>query len=294
VQTVVDEQVQSVFAAEKSPSPPVLSAAPTHELQIKLKQLDRRDWSLWWTAAVILILLCLAVFSLSFPALWRPEETLFQENLTIAVRGLFGLVLLFTLFALHQQYLIKQLRSTLQAQIAIVGELHGRAETVERLSILDELTGLFNRRFAIGHLSHEIVRCERENASLIVVLIDLDDFKSINATYGRAAGDEILQRFAQHLKKGIRSADLPVRMGGDKFLIILPECSVADVYRPLERLRGCEFQIGSNTMRLKFSLAWVQSRQGGLFGELLSRAEEALNQQKYAKALGRAPHNLPR
>jgi diguanylate cyclase (GGDEF)-like protein len=292
VPTVADEQVLSVIPAEKGPSPPI-SAPPVHDLQHKLKQLDRRDWSLWSTAAIILILLWVAVFSLSFPALWRPDETVFQERLSSAVRGLFGLVLLFTLFALYQQYLIKQLRNKLQAQIAVMGELHGRAETVERLSILDELTGLFNRRFAIEHLSHEIARCEREDVSLIVVLIDLDDFKGINAVYGQAAGDEVLQRFAQHIKKGIRSADLPVRMGGDKFLIILAGCSVADVYRPLERLRGCEVQSGTNTIPLKFSLAWVQSRQGERYGELLSRAEEALNQQKYAKALRAVPRNLP-
>lgn len=291
--TVADEQVVTAVQADNAPSPPQPFAPPVRDLQHKLKQLDRRDWSLWSTAAIILILLCLAVFSLSYPALWRSDETFLQDRLAIAVRGLFGLVLSFTVFALYQQYLIKQLRGKLQAQIAVVGELYGRAETVERLSILDELTGLFNRRFAIEHLSHEIARCERENVPLIVVLIDLDDFKGINAVYGQAAGDEVLQRFALHIKQRIRSADLPVRMGADKFLIILSGCSVADVYRPLERLRGCEVQSGTNAIPVKFSLAWVQSRQGERYGELLSRAEEALNQQKYAKALRAVPRSLP-
>lgn len=277
---LLGEEVQVVRLHEPVPTSP----APVHELQKRLQQLDRRDWSLWSTAGIILILLCFAVLSLSFPALGRREEIFFQDKLDVAVRSLFALVLLFTLFALYQQYLIKQLRRQLQAQIAILSELNGRAETVERLLILDELTGLFNRRFAIEYLSREIARCERDNVLLIVVMIDLDDFKAINATYGRAAGDAVLQRFAHHIRKGIRSADLPVRVEGDQFLIILTGCGVDDVYRPLERLRGCEVQYEGNTIRVNFSVAWVQSRQGELAGELQSRAEEALHQQKYAKS----------
>ncbi len=143
---------------------------------------------------------------------------------------------------------------------------------------------MFNRRFSIEQLSRELVRCERDNVSLIVVLIDLDDFTTINTTHGRAAGDAVLQGFARHMKKGIRSADLPVRMGKDEFLIILSDCSIKDVYRPLERLRGCEVQYENNIIRVDFSVAWVQSRQGERAGELLSRAEEALNQQKYTRS----------
>jgi predicted signal transduction protein with EAL and GGDEF domain len=162
--------------------PLAASPAPVHELQKSLKQLDRRDWWLWATALVILLLLCFAVFSLSIPALGQKEETFFREQLDIGVRGLFALVLLFTLFALYQQYLIKQLRNKLQGQIAVVSDLHGRAETFERLSVLDPLTGLFNRRFAIEYLPREIARCQRSNLPLITALIDLDDFKQVNDT----------------------------------------------------------------------------------------------------------------
>jgi PleD family two-component response regulator len=158
------------------------------------------------------------MFSLSLPAPWRREEIFFRQNLAVAVWSLFAVVLLFMIFTLYQQYVITRLRGKLQTQIAVVSELHGRAETVERLSILDELTGLFNRRFAFEYLSREIVRCQRDSVSLIVVLIGLDDFGDINETYGHAAGDAILQAFARHIKQGIRSADLPVRMGGDEFL----------------------------------------------------------------------------
>ncbi len=259
--------------------------APIRDLQKSLKQLDRRDWWLWATAAIILLLLCAAIFSLSFSAMWKGEHIFFYDQLDMGVRGLFAMVLLFTLFALYQQYLIKQLRSKLQAQIAVVGELHGRAETFERLSILDPLTSLFNRRFAIEYLPREIARCERDKQSLVVIMLDLDDFKQINDSFGHSAGDAALEGFARHIKKAIRSADLPVRMGGDEFMIILAECGLDDVYRPIERMRGCEVPYEDKTIAVTFSVGWAQHRRGELAAELLQRADEALYVQKHARTV---------
>lgn len=261
---------------------PAATPAPLRDLQNSLKQLERRDWWLWVTAAIILLLLCAAIFSLSFPAGWR-EQIFFYDQLDIGVRGLFAMVLIFTLFALYQQYLIKHLRSKLQAQMAVVGELHGRAETFERLSILDPLTGLFNRRFAIEYLPREIARCERVNQSLVVIMLDLDGFKEINDSLGHGAGDVALEGFARHLKKAIRSADLPVRLGGDEFMIILAECGLEDVYRPIERMRGCEVDYEGSTIAVNFSVGWAQHRRGELAAELLQRADEALYAQKHAR-----------
>ena len=209
---------------------------------------------------------------------------MFHDQVEIGLRGLFAMVLIFTLFALYQQYLIKQLRSKLQAQIAVVGELHGRAETFERLSILDPLTGLFNRRFAIEYLPREMARCERLNHSLVIIMIDLDDFKQINDTLGHAAGDAALESFARHVKKATRNADLPVRMGGDEFMIILPECGIEDVFRPIERIRGCEVPFGEGSISVRFSVGWAQHRRGELPAELLRRDDEALYAQKHARA----------
>jgi diguanylate cyclase (GGDEF)-like protein len=272
----VRDQTMAATTVDESRVP-----APIRDLQKSLKQLDRRDWWLWATAAVILLLLCTAVFSLTG---FRGEEIFFRDQVDIGIRGLFAMVLIFTLFALYQQFLIKQLRSKLQAQIVVVGELHGRAETFERLSILDPLTGLFNRRFAIEYLPREIARCERSKQSLVVIMMDLDGFKEINDSLGHAAGDAALEGFARHIKKATRSADLPVRMGGDEFMIILPECGIEDVFRPIERIRGCEVPYGDGTLSVKFSVGWAQHRRGELPAELLRRADEALYAQKHARA----------
>ncbi|MGH9644666.1 MAG: GGDEF domain-containing protein [Terriglobales bacterium] len=250
------------------------------DLLESLKRLDRRDWGLWFTAITILLLLCFAVYSLTQPAIRAEDQWLIQEQIAIGERGLFALVLLFAVFALHQQYLIKKLRSKLQEQIGVVTDLHGRAETFQRLSILDPLTSLFNRRFAYEHLPREIARAERAGTSLILLMIDLNDFKTINDTYGHAAGDAALEAFARHLKRGIRSADLPVRMGGDEFMVALPDCSVEQVIGPLKRIEGCAFDYNGNNIEIKFSVGMAQLRKGDTVVQLLERGDSNMYAMK--------------
>ena len=91
--------------------------------------------------------------------------------------------------------------------------------------LTDPLTGLYNRRFLEQHLAIEIERSRRQHYQLSVLMLDLNKFKQINHRYGHTAGDLALKQFAGHLKKAIRSSDLPVRMEGDKFLVLFPECS---------------------------------------------------------------------
>jgi diguanylate cyclase (GGDEF)-like protein len=248
-----------------------------------LKELDRRDWWLWITAIAVLLLLCLAVFSFSLPILRQAEEPLRQQQLESGMKGLFALVLLFAVFALYQQHLVKHLRATLQDKMAALSELHGRAETVERLSILDPLTGLFNRRFAVEFLPHEIGRCDRTDQALIVLMIELDGVARINKTFGQAAGDAVILAFVRHMKKAIRSADLPVRIGGDEFMVILPECGFDDVSKPIERMRGFVWTHEREIIPTDFSIGCVEHRRGETTSELLERADAALYENKRYK-----------
>lgn len=253
------------------------------DLRASLDQLDRRDLGLWFTAITILLLLSFAVFSLTAPSLSLEDEWLSRDRIAIGVRGLFALVLLFSVFAIYQQYLIKRLRTKLQEQIAVVTDLHARAETFERLSILDPLTGLFNRRFAYEHFPREIARAERSNYSLIVMMIDLDDFKEVNDTHGHAAGDAALEAFARHLKRAIRSADLPVRMGGDEFMVALPDCTMEQAGGPLNRIYGCELEYGGRRIEIKFSVGLAQHHKGESVAKLLEKADADMYERKRQK-----------
>lgn len=125
-------------------------------------------------------------------------------------------------------------RSAIAARADELDDLRGRAEL---LSFTDPLTGLYNRRFADESLKRLIAEARRGRIFSIAAF-DLNGFKGLNDTRGHAAGDEILIDFARVLRAGLRGADIPVRMGGDEFLILLPGTGLAQTILVVERLRA--------------------------------------------------------
>jgi diguanylate cyclase (GGDEF)-like protein len=125
-------------------------------------------------------------------------------------------------------------RSAIAARADELDDLRGRAEL---LSFTDPLTGLYNRRFADESLKRLIAEAGRGRIFSIAAF-DLDGFKRLNDSRGHAAGDDILVDFARMLRAGLRGADIPVRMGGDEFLILLPGTGLAQTILVVERLRS--------------------------------------------------------
>ncbi len=250
------------------------------EIRAQLRKLERHDWWLWTLTVVILILLCLAVLSLSLPGLLAQEEVLFHERLDIAVRGLFATVAIFSMFALYQQLLIKQLRNDLAEQLALSLSLQTRAEMLEKLATQDELTGMYNRRYAMEQLQAEVVRSERYGHPLSVMVLDLDDFKLVNDRHGHAVGDLALQEFSRWLRRAIRSSDIPVRMGGDEFMVLLPECDLQQLLFPLSRMKGCAVEYQGESIPIKFSVGYAQWQPPESPQALLNRADTYLYEHK--------------
>ncbi len=232
-------------------------------------------------AVVVMLLLSLGIMSLTFPGVVH-ENPFYWFDLGIAARGLLGLVLLFSLFAVYQQVLIKRLRSQLALQLAEMAALQTRAETFERLAVIDPLTDLYNRRFATEHLPIEIARANRQGYPLTVLMLDLNGFKEINDLHGHAAGDAALLEFARQLKRCFRSSDLPVRMGGDEFMVVLPECSTENIPRVLMHLRDLHIEHYGTKIEIKFSAGWAQNRPGDTAAELMTRADRALYIDKHS------------
>jgi diguanylate cyclase (GGDEF)-like protein len=253
------------------------------DLQAKLRRLERRDWWLWWTAVVVMLLLTMTVVSLSLPALWREQTLLFQLNLDLAVRALTGLVLLFNTYVLYQQIVIKRLRQQLAEQIDYMARLEVRAEQFEKLAVLDPLTGLYNRRSADMRLHAEVERSRRHAHPLTLMLMDLNDFKQINDQYGHAAGDQVLQEFAERVRRAVRVSDVPVRLGGDEFMVILPECQPDQAVHLLERLRSIEVNFRGKTLPVSYSVGWAGYRSGETPEQLVERADQALYADKRAR-----------
>jgi diguanylate cyclase (GGDEF)-like protein len=252
------------------------------DVKASLRRLDREDSWRWWNAVFVITLLMGVIVVLSLPKLLRDDDPSFVLQLTLAVRGLLGLVLIFNVYTLYQQYLLKQVRGGLARQIEEASEQKARAEAFYELSILDPLTGLFNRRFSQERLEAEISRANRHDTPLGVVLFDLDKFKQINDRFGHGAGDLALQEFGSHLNKAIRGSDFAVRIGGDEFMVVLPECPPENVQIVLSRLASFEIDFGGNRIPISASAGWAQYRSPESAEEVIRRADEALYQQKVA------------
>jgi diguanylate cyclase (GGDEF)-like protein len=266
------------------------SGARLSELQEKLQKLEHRDWWLWSMAVVVMLMLTFAVFTMSFPGLIKVEDPLFQSSLNRAVRGLIGLVLIFNAYTIYQQITVKRLRRDFSKKIEEMRILQVRAEEFERLAMVDSLTGLSNRRVAAGRLASEAARSARYGHPLTVVSFDLDKFKQVNDTYGHLAGDEVLKEFAQRLSTAIRKSDIAARMGGDEFLVLLPECTPSQVHTLLDRLRPMETEYGGAKIPICFSAGWVGYEKGETTEQFLERADRILYAEKrLAKAREKEP-----
>ncbi len=105
-----------------------------------------------------------------------------------------------------------------------------------RLALIDPLTGLYNRRYAMPHVARLAERSRLSGRSFAVMVLDLDRFKSVNDTYGHAAGDAVLVEVGRRLTLNLRQIDLVARIGGEEFLIAMPETSLDAARAAAERL----------------------------------------------------------
>ena len=256
--------------------------AASRELAEERRRIDRRDWWVRGYSIFVILLLTLAVISLTLPALLTGAETFFKIKFTQAVFALIILIVLFNIYTIYQEILIKRLRSQLL-------EKQDHSYILRNLAMIDPLTGLYNRRFAEQRLAAEVYRSERRGHPLTVLTLDLNNFKETNDTYGHPAGDQVLQEFASRLNKVIRGSDLAVRLGGDEFLVVLPECTLDQLNLVLERLSSFELDWQGQKIPVTFSAGWKQYEMGDRPEELLQGADQALYSSKRANKKTAAP-----
>ena len=129
------------------------------------------------------------------------------------------------------------------ALVALIADCCGsaleRASRIERLVFVDPLTGAYNRPYFDLQMRNEIARAQRENASMALCIVDIDDFKSFNSRFGFEAGNQVLVSTVQALRRGVRPFDAVCRWGGEEFAVLLtPPVHVGDVRTITERLRS--------------------------------------------------------
>ncbi len=159
-------------------------------------------------------------------------------------------------------------------------------DQLQRIAALDPLTELYNRRFGEARLLEEFERAQRDDASLAVLMFDIDHFKAVNDTYGHIAGDKVLHRVARTIRRSFRKGDVLIRYGGEEFLAILPGANEQDATEIAERLRrsvkDLEIRDKDSVIRITISLGVASSDQTSveLPAELVDCADQALYKAK--------------
>lgn len=155
-------------------------------------------------------------------------------------------------------------------------------EKAVEVAATDPLTSLANRRYFLYFLREDINRANRYKIPLSLVFLDIDGFKVYNDTYGHLAGDEVLRRISQTMKKLVRKTDILARYGGDEFAILFPHIMVSDAMIVCERIRDSIKKLGlsAGNKVITVSGGLTMYRMGEGMGEFLHRADELLYKAK--------------
>ena len=193
--------------------------------------------------------------------------------------------------AVDQRVLTRSIRYALERHrgvrdlARVTRELQLANSALQKLTLIDPLTELLNRRGLQQALSREIKRVEREKIDVLVLLVDIDDFKRVNDSFGHAVGDVALQEIAHRLRSCVRAIDYACRIGGDEFLLLLPNADHLEAARIAERARvsiaTMIIQHSAGTIRLTASVVAMQLRQDTpSIDELLTTAQQLLKRSK--------------
>jgi diguanylate cyclase (GGDEF)-like protein len=169
--------------------------------------------------------------------------------------------------------------TAISAQLGLAIENARLYAEILKLSVHDALTGLGNRRFLCEALERDLYNVNRYQGTLSLLMLDIDFFKKYNDSYGHLEGDKLLAKVGAILRKVLRSGDLPVRYGGEEFVVLLPQTDSEAAGRAAERIRAAIEQ--ETTVTVSLGVATVSGRQCD--AELLiERADQALYRAKEA------------
>lgn len=271
------------MAEELRAAPYPALEAQAETLRDGFRKLDRRQWWLWSTTVLVLVLLTITVASFAFPPLLNVWDAAHSAYLSLSIQALVGIVLLFAVYAVYQQHQIIRMRYQIADQIEALAKVETLTTEVYKLAALDQLTGLYNRRSGEQRLAEEMSRAVRHRRPLTLLLIDIDNLKYINDKWGHAAGDLLLKQFADRLQRAIRGSDLAVRLGGDEFMVLLPECRMEEVKHVLGRVEGLRIDYENQKLDCTFSRGWADFRPGETAQEFVKRGDAALYEHKRSR-----------
>lgn len=228
------------------------------------------------------------IAALSFVVLRHYYETWWFRFLALLV----GSLLAWVSFKMRTRVLIGRtmqleqliLDKTAEVRSALASAEHAR-ELLRDQALRDALTGLWNRRAIFEILDSELLRSQRDGSSLVVMMTDIDHFKSVNDTWGHQAGDLVIREISHRLRAGLRTQDSVGRYGGEELLVILPNATLAEGLQRAEDLRSsiCARPVDLNGSFIPISCSFglAQSEPLTSSGELVGNADAALYQAKH-------------
>lgn len=169
----------------------------------------------------------------SVPILLMAEET----DRPRVSRGLELGVNDFVMRPIERNELAARVKTQIKRQ-RYASELRQSLSNTLQLAVIDELTGLYNRRYFDRHLDIMFAKAQEQERDMAVMMLDLDYFKRVNDTYGHDAGDAVLQEFSDRLRRNIRGVDLACRYGGEEFVVLMPDTDLTLARGVAERVRS--------------------------------------------------------
>jgi diguanylate cyclase (GGDEF)-like protein len=261
------------------------------QTEASLQRLARREWWIWLSTAIVTMLSAVAFVLTFFRSFFLHTDHFYELRPEQVLWGVLSLLLLFNAWMVYRQWSFRRQRKhASQQNVESVKSVHEQTGSTG----LDPVTGLLTRAAIEHQLGKEIARARRQNSSLCLATLHLDEFAEVSRRYGKAAVDETLKEFARRLKEVSRGSDYAVRLANEDFVLVLPKCNVGEVTRILKRVGPLEMNCSGEKISIAYTTGWVDYQPGDMPADLLKRAAQLLhlyeNAAKDSFALTLAPH----
>lgn len=172
--------------------------------------------------------------------------------------------------------------ASLLSRIKINVRSYQYKKRLELMAVTDGLTGLFNHRFIFERLEEETAKVARYGRPLSIIMLDIDNFKAVNDTFGHRAGDEVILSVAHAIMACIRKTDVAGRYGGEEFLVLLPETDLASAKVVAEKIRSTVAQLSFEIkdLAITISAGVAEAQQGESYEAFINRADANLYRAK--------------